>query len=229
MFPVEHGRVIEFDGDHADILLSTSPAGYPATDGLTHGVMKMACRDINTRYYLALHSKPIRDLKYHPDRQLLLSCSFDRTLKLSHMGQGSIVNSFDLPHQAWSCCWNSYNDVYVHAGLQSGELYTFDIRMPKGSVPVFTLSLPSKQPVHSLISVGSSIDPESDLHGLIAATGAHVAVCKSPTSLKSWELFEAPLLSQVSHNHLPYSHDHTDVSNATLFSHSYLYLLRAVV
>jgi hypothetical protein len=187
VFNVEGGRCIDFDNGRGDILLSANPPQYPAINGLSHGVMKLAVSDVRTRYFLPLHSKPIRDLRFHEGRQMLLSCGFDKTLKLSSMAQGVVVSSFDLPLQAWSCAWNAWDDTFVHVGLQTGELFTYDIRMTH-SVPLFTLTLPVKQPVHSLVSISGPAN------GLIAATSSHVAFYKSSPNLKLWELFDAPLL-----------------------------------
>ena len=193
MFNVECGRVLDFDSINANLLLSACPPQYPVANGLSHGVVKLAVSDVSLRYYMPLHSKPIRDLRFNPAHQLLLSCSFDKTLRLSNVAHGSIVATWELPQQAWSCTWNSWATEYVHVGLQTGELLTFDIRMNQ-TVPLFSLQLPSKQPCHSLVSVGAASDPESAVHGLIAATSGHVSLCKAATSLKQWDLFELPLL-----------------------------------
>ena len=195
LFTVEGGRVMDFDNANTNLLLSACPPQYASTvaNGLTYGVMKLSVSDVSCRYFMPLHSKPIRELKYDARQQLLLSASFDKTLKLSNVAHGSIVAAWELPQPAWSATFNSWNDSYVHVGLQTGELLTFDIRMNQ-TVPLFSLQLPSKQPVHSLFSMGNPSDPEDGMRGLIAGTTAHVSFWKSSSNLKHWDLHDLPLI-----------------------------------
>jgi WD40 repeat protein len=191
LLKVEGGRCVEFDDLKGNIFLSACPTQYATVNEWTHGVMMSSVEDTTTRHYLPLHAKPIRDLHFNSPRQMLLSCGFDKTAKLSSVAHGTVVTVFNLPQPAWSCQFSSWNTDLVHIGLQTGELITYDVR--QASTPLVSLSLPSKQPVHSIVSIGHAHDDSEAVRGVIAATSAHVMLFKSSPSAMAWDCIDLPV------------------------------------
>ena len=187
--PVENGRCLDFDSSKGHIFFSSSPTSLPSVNESSHGVLMIHVDNPTIRHYLPLHTKAIRDLHFRPSTQLLLTAGFDRCAKIASVTHGTIVSTIELPHPAWSCQWNATEDYLLHIGLQSGDILSYDYRQCRS--PLMTLTMPNKQPVHSIITIGDGANDAFE--GIIAATSSHCTLFKSSNSSQIWDSFELPV------------------------------------
>lgn len=130
-------------------LCVSQPSSIPLFPGF--GIKKINCLDFKSTQYVSIHSKPIRDLSFNsrnPDC-VLLSCSVDKTIKMSSLISNQVIHSYECPSPVWSCTWNLDDKNYFYAGQQSGIVNVFDVR--NLSQPVAQLEVEeSRSPVVSL-------------------------------------------------------------------------------
>ncbi|WAR01090.1 RFWD3-like protein, partial [Mya arenaria] len=124
--------------------------------------------DFKTSQYLTIHSKPIRDLAFHPavEDGMLLSCGLDKKVKMTSLISNAVVQSFDTDTPAWSCVWNSQDSNYFYTGLCNGLVLEFDVRNTDG--PVSELNTEgSRSPVASLQFLRSDLGSDFRPGGLL--------------------------------------------------------------
>jgi E3 ubiquitin-protein ligase RFWD3 len=154
------------------------------------GILKVSISDPSHKEYVGVHSKIIKDLHFSPaGDSLLLSCSLDKTIKLTSLQTNTIVQNYLTPCPAWSCCWNRNDCNLIFCGLCNGKVLVFDLRRTSG--PVTELGPVGKScPV---ISINSLLDK-----GILIATFGDLALWKEENSV--WQLQsllkpEAPVTS----------------------------------
>ncbi|KAJ8298797.1 hypothetical protein KUTeg_022857, partial [Tegillarca granosa] len=91
-------RVMSYSGSLATLVVS-QPSSSPLFPGF--GVKKISAMDFKTAQYLTIHSKPIRDVCFHPftDDGVLLSCGLDKTIKMTSIISNAVngrVLEFDI-------------------------------------------------------------------------------------------------------------------------------------
>ncbi|XP_041367491.1 E3 ubiquitin-protein ligase RFWD3-like [Gigantopelta aegis] len=120
-------RVIAYSRALAAVVIS-QPSSSPLFPGF--GVKKISAMDFKTTQFLTIHSKAIRDICFHPvvDDGILLSCSLDRTIKMTSIISNTVVQTYNSPTPVWSCVWNADDRNFFYAGLQNGTVLEFDIR-----------------------------------------------------------------------------------------------------
>ncbi|XP_064611017.1 E3 ubiquitin-protein ligase rfwd3.L-like isoform X2 [Liolophura sinensis] len=120
-------RVLSYSASHATLVIS-QPSNSPLFPGF--GVKKLNVMDFKTTQYMTVHSKPIRDLCFHPvtGDGFLLSGAMDKTVKLSNLMSSTVIQSYETTMPVWSCVWNTDDRNYFYAGQQNGTVLEFDIR-----------------------------------------------------------------------------------------------------
>ncbi|CAM9442311.1 unnamed protein product [Discosporangium mesarthrocarpum] len=118
--------------------------------GMRHGFAKVSLDDTRHRVQVPLHEHQVRDIDFSSmsGADLILTTSFDRTLKICDVRTENVVVSYRLGLQGWSCEWSSTDPNQMFCGTSNGSVLLFDLRT--------TTSFISKQhprgggPVHSL-------------------------------------------------------------------------------
>ena len=102
--------------------------------------------------YIPIHSKLIRDMSLNSKGadDELLTCSMDKTIKLTNITQGRLIHSYECCAAIWSCCFNIDNPIYFYAGLANGQVLLFDKRRTDSYVEVLNNENNPGQPVCSL-------------------------------------------------------------------------------
>ncbi len=59
---------------------------------------------------------------------LLLSCAWDKTLRIFDYIQNTSILSCECVSQVWSCSWNLDDPNIIYAGLNTGHIQVFDRR-----------------------------------------------------------------------------------------------------
>jgi WD40 repeat protein len=113
--------------------------------------------------FVEIHTKPIRDMKFHPKGEsLLLTASMDKTIKLTNSTNNCIVATYTLDTPTQACEWNHEDPNYFFCG-QNRCILMFDVR--KTNTFVSKMNGVHQQPVHSLscifetlVSIGDLVD-----------------------------------------------------------------------
>lgn len=148
-----------------DVILSSakSPMNLFAEG---HGVRKINISNYKPTAYIQLHSKPIRDIRFHAHNSCLLSVSLDKTIKITDITNNYSIASYSFTNPLWSCCWDVDNPNILYAGEQQGTVLKFDTR--KFSDPLALLSVPGdSSPVVSVASIGTDVENNFPVGGII--------------------------------------------------------------
>ncbi|GFT02514.1 e3 ubiquitin-protein ligase RFWD3 [Nephila pilipes] len=94
-----------------------------------HGFRKISTFDMKPSEFVLVHQKPIRDMAFHCHDGLVLTASLDKSVKITNVLTNSVVHSYSHDSDVWSCTWDLDNPVYFYAGLKSGDVYLYDIRV----------------------------------------------------------------------------------------------------
>lgn len=131
------------------------------------GIKKLNSLDFKTSQYIAVHSKPIRDIAFqcHATTPYMLTCSVDKTVKVSSLNSNTVVQTYNCPFPVWSCVWDGDNSNYLYAGYQNGTVSLFDMRNTSQHVQQIKTS--SRSPVISLQYVQKDLSAVFKCSGLI--------------------------------------------------------------
>lgn len=125
--------------------------------------------DSRIEYINKVHDQLIKAVCCSPHGDgMILSTSFDKTLKLSSMNSNNLLISFALEAPGWSCCFDPQDRNLVYVGLGNGKICMFDLRKTEAQ-PVVTISSSVGErisPVHSL----TVFAPEQDWRLILMAT-----------------------------------------------------------
>ncbi|XP_013408860.1 E3 ubiquitin-protein ligase RFWD3 [Lingula anatina] len=151
--------------DSQGILVVSQPTASPLFPGF--GIKKISTFDLKTSQYVAIHNKAIRDVSFKPQSRdsLLLSCSVDKTVKMTSLISNTVVQTYTSPAPFWSCVW-SQDPYYFFAGKQNGSVVMFDIRKSTEQLENFNLN-GSRSPVVSLQYVPTDSNSSFSLGGLL--------------------------------------------------------------
>ncbi|KAJ8298684.1 hypothetical protein KUTeg_022744 [Tegillarca granosa] len=171
-------RVMSYSGSLATLVVS-QPSSSPLFPGF--GVKKISAMDFKTAQYLTIHSKPIRDVCFHPftDDGVLLSCGLDKTIKMTSIISNAVVQTYDVDAAVWSCVWNSDDRNLLYAGLQNGRVLEFDIR--NTGTHVQQLNTEGNRSVVSLQYVPKDQQGAFRLH-MLPLEGILTSLCFEPTT-----------------------------------------------
>ncbi|CAH0404204.1 unnamed protein product [Chilo suppressalis] len=114
-----------------------------------YGIRKVSCVDYKLGQFVHLHPKPIRDITYSQQRDLLLSVGLDSSARIVERGipNTTVQSGFPL----WSCSWDYMRSNEFYVGGVGGIIHQYDVRNP--STFIQRLANPSDvSPVVSLCS-----------------------------------------------------------------------------
>ncbi|CAF1667469.1 unnamed protein product, partial [Adineta ricciae] len=118
-------RVLAYASSH-QWLFVTQPTNNSLYPG--YGIKKISLIDGGRapEYTTLRHTKPIRDIQLHGD--LLLSCAWDKTMRLFDYTRNTFNLLCECASQVWSCAWNLDDSNIIYAGLNNGRVQVFDRR-----------------------------------------------------------------------------------------------------
>ncbi|XP_023224176.1 E3 ubiquitin-protein ligase RFWD3-like isoform X2 [Centruroides sculpturatus] len=131
------------------------------------GIKKISTMDFRVSEFVSIHQKPIKDIAFHRSDTLVLTASMDRSIKLTNVLSNSIVQSYTLPLEAWSCVWSKDDPNQFFVGLKNGSIFQFDTRMTNSHI----FQLPAvgmKSPVIGLQYIQKQLNSGSSLNGLLS-------------------------------------------------------------
>ncbi|UJR07685.1 hypothetical protein I4U23_011970 [Adineta vaga] len=134
-------RVLAYVPSHEFLFLSSQPSPNNHTSNTDYGIRKISLIDgIRSLEYISLHhTKPIRDLQIYDN--LLLSCAWDKTLRIFNFIQNTTVFLCECVSQVWSCAWNLDDPNLIYAGLNTGRIQVFDRRQLQQNETVLSSSI----------------------------------------------------------------------------------------
>lgn len=140
-------RTVAFDPQYGIFLVSRSD------NENTGGVVKVSLWDASGSEFVALHDGPVRAIACSPHGDgLFLTCGADDRLKLSTMSSNSVLQTWKLSSNPWSCAFHPGSINHVLVGLSSGQVAMYDLRDNPLQVSPKLFNCPQKSnyPVHSL-------------------------------------------------------------------------------
>lgn len=116
------------------------------------GIKKINFLDYKLSQYVPIHSKLIRDMSLcsQYSDEILLTCSLDKTIKLTNISSNRPIHSYECPHPIWSCAFNQDNSFYFYAGLANGHVLLFDRRKIDRHVQILNSDMNNFSPVCNL-------------------------------------------------------------------------------
>ncbi|GFR27500.1 e3 ubiquitin-protein ligase RFWD3, partial [Trichonephila clavata] len=94
-----------------------------------YGFRKISTLDMKPSEFVLVHQKPIRDMAFHCHDGLVLTASLDKSVKITNVLTNSVVHTYSHDSDVWSCAWDLDDPTYFYAGLKSGDVYLYDIRV----------------------------------------------------------------------------------------------------
>ncbi|OUM69378.1 hypothetical protein PIROE2DRAFT_2675 [Piromyces sp. E2] len=117
------------------------------------GIVKIDIQTNKVGEYYQLHEKMIKDIHCNPHNGNILSCSIDKTLQIFSNKTRDMDICIPLDYACWSCCWSTYNENQIFAGLSNNLILMYDIR--NLSTYCTKLNGDSNKPIHSLIYINN--------------------------------------------------------------------------
>ena len=117
-------RVMAYS-DNLSTLCISQPSNITLFPG--YGITQMSVLDFHSMQYMPIHSKAIRDVAFDPTG-LLMTCSMDKTVKMTSLRANRVVQTYQCTNPVWSCTWNLSDPWYFYAGQMNGRVFVFDIR-----------------------------------------------------------------------------------------------------
>lgn len=166
----------------ASLACGASGSSHGFQQPVQHGLLKVSLADTRHRKRVPLHSQALRDMQVsRADENLLLTTSFDRTLRVTDMRSDNCVCDWHLPSEGWSCAWSSVNGQALYCGLKGGAVACYDLRKTSQREPLATLALPNcRQPVHSLAPLqlpGGGVNPLLSTPATGTSSATEVLLC----------------------------------------------------
>ncbi|XP_035208093.1 E3 ubiquitin-protein ligase RFWD3-like isoform X2 [Stegodyphus dumicola] len=109
------------------IILVSQPSTNELFPGF--GFRKLSTMDMKPSEFVWVHQKPIRDMAFHVHDGLVLTGSLDKSVRITNILTNTVVQTYVVDSDVWSCAWDADDPVYFFAGLKSGGVYLFDIRV----------------------------------------------------------------------------------------------------
>ncbi|KAF1744983.1 hypothetical protein MXB_4540, partial [Myxobolus squamalis] len=115
--------------------ISENPHLFPG-----YGICKLSIDNLGeTNYsteFVRLHKHIIRDMCIsNHDQSQLLSCSLDKTIKITNLNSNSLVAEYLTQYPVWSCLWDPSNSNIIYAGLANGSaFFQLNLLKPLGTI-----------------------------------------------------------------------------------------------
>ncbi|CAF1101970.1 unnamed protein product [Adineta ricciae] len=134
-------RVLAYASSSHLLFISSQPSSNNHASNADYGVRKISLIDgIRSIEYISLnHTKPIRDIQLYDT--LLLSCAWDKTLRIYNYIQNTTDLLCECSSQVWSCAWNLDDPNLVFAGLNTGRVQVFDRRQTQQNETILSSSI----------------------------------------------------------------------------------------
>ncbi|KAJ1563809.1 RING finger and WD repeat domain-containing protein 3, partial [Nowakowskiella sp. JEL0078] len=108
------------------------PIVAKAESKLCHGLQFISLKDSSHTVFTKIHQNLIRDIQSSPwDKDLIMTISVDKTLKLFSIKSNSVVQSYDLDSAGWSCCFDAVKKNIIYAGQQNNRISIFNVNNTK--------------------------------------------------------------------------------------------------
>jgi E3 ubiquitin-protein ligase RFWD3 len=147
-------RCIAFDPHLQLFVVGVNLWQNNGNNGKGFGIAKVSILDASRLDYLhGLHEQFVKSLHCSPFADgLVLTTSFDRTLKLSSLNTNGTLLSYELCAPGWSCSFHPTDRNLLFAGMANGTVSMYDIRNTRNAE--WTVAVTSKSgdpmPIHSL-------------------------------------------------------------------------------
>ncbi|KAG8192093.1 hypothetical protein JTE90_005391 [Oedothorax gibbosus] len=113
--------------DLLGMVLVTQPSINDLFPG--YGFRKISTLEMKPSEFVLVHQKPIRDMAFHTHDGLVLTASLDKSVRITNVLTNSVVHTYPVDADVWSCTWDADDPTYFYAGLRTGDVYLFDIRV----------------------------------------------------------------------------------------------------
>lgn len=164
--------------EYCSMIVISQPNLNPLFPG--YGLKKLNSLEYRAYEFIAVHSKPIRDVAHNAKMMdgLVLTASLDKKLKLTSMMSNTNVQTYEADCPVWSCTWNLDNPYQYFAGLANGLVLLLDTRKPSERILDFRCS-ESRSPVISLQYVGFNQSASFSCGGLLVCQLDGCYFCKA--------------------------------------------------
>lgn len=161
------------------------------------GIKKINFLDYKLSQYVPIHTKLIRDMSLcsQYSDEILLTCSLDKTIKLTNISSNRLIHSYECPHPIWSCCFNQDNPFYFYAGLANGHVLLFDRRKIDKHVQILNSDLNNFSPVCNLNHISSNDNFQKS--GLLVAQLDKVSFYESTQSCEDFKCHSLLMESNI--------------------------------
>ncbi|KII74351.1 E3 ubiquitin-protein ligase RFWD3 [Thelohanellus kitauei] len=178
---------------------SENPNLFPGYGICKLNLDNMDCKNFSTEF-IRLHKSRIRDMSISPfEPASLLTCSLDKTIRITNLANNALVQEYLCDYPIWSCMWDPETPTRIYAGLANGTVTIFDIRNTTRSAETVVLDYSTTStrlhgsPVVSLQPISIKVAKNSYISGIATATSEHVFVIEKQDSC-----FKSHLVSQPS-------------------------------
>jgi hypothetical protein len=115
------------------------------------GLVKLNLYDLSVSEFIPLHSKPIRSLAVSPfNDQLVMTCGFDKSLKLTNVNSNCAVISIKSEFPLWCSVFHTDDKNQIYYADARGSLFHSDLRRFEQPVKCYSVHLDRQAPIHSL-------------------------------------------------------------------------------
>lgn len=117
------------------------------------GVRFMTMNGFALTNFLLMSAKAIRDLALDNDEELLVSATFETTVKMYSISNRAPVSTFTPSDKLiWSAAFDRTRPKYLYLGAQHGSTYVYDIRSPHNYIEEYQV-IGDVSPVVSICSI----------------------------------------------------------------------------
>lgn len=120
-----------------------------------YGIRKVNLSNYKPTTFIPLHTLPIRDLVIHPQKDLILTASVDKSFKVVDLISNNVSFNVLAECPLWSACWDSSDLNMFYVGTQQGTVHKYDMRQTAQPVHVFSV-VGDMSPVVSIASLRSA-------------------------------------------------------------------------
>lgn len=86
------------------------------------GIRRIPINNLNSSDFIFLHNQQIKDMVLHPVDALLLTASFDKSVKLVNLITKQVMSTIHLEVKPWCVTWNKNEFSLFYVGLNNGHI-----------------------------------------------------------------------------------------------------------